>query len=298
MSIRFIVETENYILAGEQYSRSGLLKELVELKSSPEITLTLVTREEFTPVYNYLTNGVIPKAEEFPIFYLFQIDTIHDYNLSCVLEQDMRANMYTTENPKYLEKGYGLVVLDELLWNSLSCRKNNVSLFEFQQLVKSPWDVVQEKLAKIRELLSIPGAFVAGGCLISILFGLPISDVDVFLFGLTEEEANETLLSFSTHLRRIYDYHSCTVTRTANAITFRLTTEEIEPVEIQVITRLYKTYSEVLHGFDLCASCVGLCEDGIIVTHRGLYALENACNTVSFSRLSPSYEYRLAMCLE
>jgi hypothetical protein len=74
--------------------------------------------------------------------------------------------------------------------------------------------------------------------------------------------------------------------------------------------RLYKTPSEVVHGtldlnptlwFCNCKTCFDVDCCGLVLydskvwlTERCLYALVNGYNTVSFDRLSPSYEHRLA----
>ena len=64
--------------------------------------------------------------------------------------------------------------------------------------------------------------------------------------------------------------------------------------DIQLILRVYASFSEVLHGFDLDASCVGLDAEGRIwVTDRWLHAFRTGVNVFSFSRMSPSYSKRL-----
>lgn len=62
----------------------------------------------------------------------------------------------------------------------------------------------------------------------------------------------------------------------------------------QVILRVYKTYSEVLHGFDVDSCCMGFDGKNLLFTERAVCALRSRVNRVNFSRMSPSYEYRLA----
>jgi len=64
--------------------------------------------------------------------------------------------------------------------------------------------------------------------------------------------------------------------------------------DIQIILRLYRTPSEILHGFDVDSSSVGYDGTDVWLTQRALYAIANGTNTVNFNRMSPSYEYRLA----
>lgn len=85
------------------------------------------------------------------------------------------------------------------------------------------------------------------------------------------------------------------ITKTANAITLRIFKHNIETyIEVQIILRLYKTVSEVLHGFDVDCCALGFDENNIWASKRAIYSLFNGYNTVNFDRLSPSYEFRLA----
>lgn len=60
-----------------------------------------------------------------------------------------------------------------------------------------------------------------------------------------------------------------------------------------MILRLYKSISEVLHGFDVDGCALGFDGKDIWMTRRCWYALKNGFNTVNFNRASPSYVYRL-----
>jgi len=65
-------------------------------------------------------------------------------------------------------------------------------------------------------------------------------------------------------------------------------------VNTQCILRLYKSPSEIVHGFDL--DCCGILYDGkkLWCTKRTKYALENRVNWFDPKRASPSYSYRLS----
>jgi len=64
-------------------------------------------------------------------------------------------------------------------------------------------------------------------------------------------------------------------------------------LEFQVILRLYKTVSEILHGFDVDSCCLGFDGNTIWATERCIFSLTECYNTVNYNRLSPSYESRL-----
>ena len=124
----------------------------------------------------------------------------------------------------------------------------------------------------------------------STLFSAYVAGRYMHLPFLKPEERN-IVLEFNSLNRQIMNAHKSSrviITRTANAITF-----EVFPLILQVILRLYRTPSEVLHGFDVDCCSVGY--DGKLwMTQRALHAIWNGWNTVNFGRLSPSYERRLA----
>jgi hypothetical protein len=62
----------------------------------------------------------------------------------------------------------------------------------------------------------------------------------------------------------------------------------------QVILRLYRTPSEILHGFDVDCCSIGYDGQDIWLTQRALHAISTGMNVFSFERMSPSYEWRLA----
>jgi len=89
-----------------------------------------------------------------------------------------------------------------------------------------------------------------------------------------------------------------TVFRSKNVVTIKI----IRPqngidnqviLEFQVILRLYKTVSEILHGFDVDSCCLGFDGNTIWATERCIFSLTKCYNTVNYNRLSPSYESRL-----
>lgn len=194
---------------------------------------------------------------------------------------------------------YGLLKVEPETFASLQPRSENENLLFCT--TPSPrlddWTTIEEKLADLRILTAIPGVFVAGGCLYSILFGTPLADIDLFLWGMNTEQANKTVLRIRDALAKIYG-KGCfaTIIRTQNAITFtfRHGLAQYLSDEVQIILRLYQTPSEILHGFDVDSCCIGYDGNHLWVTRRALFALRNGYNTVNFDRLSPSYEARLA----
>jgi len=67
---------------------------------------------------------------------------------------------------------------------------------------------------------------------------------------------------------------------------------------IQIILRLYKTKSEILHGFDIGSSAIGFDGDNVILTTLGRFSYEYMCNIVDTTRRSTTYEKRLKKYLD
>ncbi|KAI0099086.1 ankyrin repeat protein [Nemania sp. FL0031] len=118
----------------------------------------------------------------------------------------------------------------------------------------------------------------------------PASDVDLFLYGLDEEQAVEKIKQIETRIRDAI-LSEVTVVRTKNAITI---CSQYPTRHIQIVLRVYKSISEILTGFDI--DCSGAAYDGsqVYTTPRALASYITQINPIDLSRRSPSYENRLS----
>lgn len=347
MSYSYSVEGKVYNIPKANVPSNSLLNLLHTTKNKvtlengfPKIDCTT---EEFLPVYQYLTTGLIPSDTS--MFDYFGITLYEDYNLSILAEEEMRAKMYQPENknqPYNTDPYYNLIEVTEELWLKLKIGKNNNNnlLFGKGELEKASWKEVQERLKKLfilkkvryqfpkndlvktesqsqvpymfsiinlPKLLPMPvwsdpiiqpkkiienkvlqkasNVLVAGGSIFSVLFGKEIKDMDLFIWNKTPEEAKSIIEEFTSQLKDHYG----TIIRTGNALTIKLGKKK----KYQFVLRLYRSPSEVLHGFDLDSCCMGFDGQKIWMTQRCLYSLTKGYNTVNFNRLSPSYEFRL-----
>ena len=285
-SFVFVVEGLHVELTPEQYSKSSLLLELTHLFPEEEvIRVENVTKEEFALAVAFCRDGLVPSIEDFSTIEYFGLSFRDSYELSCLVEDDMRRNMYSgVENGRdYFSDHYGLYVLDEQLWNSLRCSREadpNLRpdvgvqdprrvgsshcelLFGEARAEKASWTQIQERLELLRPYLQ-EGVLVAGGAIFSILFGKPIHDIDLFIYGKTEDEARDIIFDLKDTFAEKYAEEpegrngnhpwKLKVSRTANAITFHAPGIP----DVQVITRLYPTPSSVLSGFDLESCAIG-----------------------------------------
>jgi hypothetical protein len=118
----------------------------------------------------------------------------------------------------------------------------------------------------------------------------PASDVDLFIFGLDEEQAVEKIKQIETAIRDSV-LHEITTIRTKHAITIA---SQYPIRHVQIALRLYKSVSEILTGFDVDCSCVAYDGTQVWAAPRALAAFVTQINMVDLSRRSPSYENRLS----
>lgn len=118
----------------------------------------------------------------------------------------------------------------------------------------------------------------------------PASDVDLFLYGLNEEEAIEKIKTIERAVRDSILSETTTI-RTKNAITI---VSEYPTRHVQIVLRLYKSMTEILTGFDVDCACVAFDGKQVWASPRALAAYMAQLNTIDLTRRSPSYENRLS----
>jgi len=119
---------------------------------------------------------------------------------------------------------------------------------------------------------------------------LPGSDIDLFLYGLNEEEAEGKLLEIYDAIQAANPYE-IRAFRSTHAITL---VSQYPFRHVQIILRLYNSPSEILMGFDVDACTVGYDGNKVVVCPRTALAFATQSNTIDMTRRSPSYEMRLA----
>ena len=119
---------------------------------------------------------------------------------------------------------------------------------------------------------------------------LPGSDIDLFLYGLNEEEAEKKLLEIYDAVVAANPF-PVRAFRSANVITL---VSKYPFRHIQIVLRLYNSPSEILMGFDVDCCAVGFDGERVVMCPRTNMAFRTQSNLVDMSRRSPSYEMRLA----
>lgn len=116
------------------------------------------------------------------------------------------------------------------------------------------------------------------------------ADIDIFLYGLNEEEATAKLLRIWNAVTEASPV-PVTAFRTKNTITL---VSRWPYKHVQIILRLYSSPAEVLLGFDVDCCAVGYDGTNVWASPRAVRAIASRCNRIDMSRRSPSYEVRLA----
>ncbi|ROV99873.1 hypothetical protein VMCG_06284 [Cytospora schulzeri] len=172
--------------------------------------------------------------------------------------------------------------------------RHNFNVFSESSLVDLDWDnVVASGSSVVNCLLPVPQEYNTSKRALRQYYHekfCPASDVDLFLYGMTEEEAVEKISQIETRIRDSILTETTTV-RTKNAITI---CSQYPTRHIQIVLRIYKNVSEILTGFDI--DCSGAAYDGkqVYCTPRALQSYITQINHVDLSRRSPSYENRLS----
>lgn len=163
---------------------------------------------------------------------------------------------------------------------------------------------------------------IAGGCVSKTLLQSGWeNDVDIFLYGLTVEQANAKIEELIGQIYKSYQTNKINEylakAREEGKDIKQINQEELNvllsdevdimnvrnknclslnfygSIKIQIIFRLYKSISEILHGFDLGSSAIGYDGQEIYFTSLGKFAYEYLANIVDTTRRSTTYEVRL-----
>ncbi|KAF2839151.1 ankyrin [Patellaria atrata CBS 101060] len=172
--------------------------------------------------------------------------------------------------------------------------QTNFNLFSESSLVDMDWsNVVAAGSSVVTPLIPVPEKYRESKRSLRQYYHeivAPASDVDLFLYGLTEEEAIEKIKQIETRVKDSILQETTTV-RTKHAITIA---SQYPVRHVQIVLRIYKSVSEILTGFDV--DCSGAAYDGeqVYVSPRALASYITQVNPIDLTRRSPSYENRLA----
>lgn len=307
MDVMEYLEKVNYPYVDQYRDRYNVLfNELDSLDKMSESKLT-----NMKEIFKYLSTKKIPLRKDTKLsndLIDFKAYPYNDYSELFQLENYMRQNMYEPDliyqkNEMNTNPHYNLIKITEDIYNDLLFFKDHHSSLLFQRRkehTKRSWEDI------IKDLHNLPNAkgsniLVAGGSVLAALLGTEFDDYDMFFYGLDESEAVEIIKDFICDLSVDQGLEK-KVRRTKNTVSLIVGEYEtnqwgwkktISEEEFQFILRLYRTPSEILHGFDVDSSCIGWDGENLWATERFLYSMYKGYNTVNFDLMSPSYEFRL-----
>ncbi|KAF2643091.1 hypothetical protein P280DRAFT_243784 [Massarina eburnea CBS 473.64] len=218
-------------------------------------------------------------------------------------EKDIKIRRRDLENESEEEKERYIMGLDEeerredgslAVVGGLEEFRTNFSLFGESALADLKWDgVVAAGSSVVSSLLPVPEKYRKSKRVLRQYYHellAPASDIDLFLYGMSEEEAVKKICEIEKSIKDSILTETTTV-RTKNAITIA---SQYPTRHIQIVLRIYKSVSEILTGFDVDCSCAAYDGKQVWAAPRALTAYMTQCNTVDLTRRSPSYENRLS----
>lgn len=213
----------------------------------------------------------------------------------------IRARNLSTETPE--EKERYIMPLKEAdrkpngslaVVQSLKEFQHNFNVFSELSLADLDWNnIVAAGSSVVTSLLPVPEKYRESKRTLRQYYHevvAPASDVDLFLYGLTEEEAVEKIKQIETKIRDAILQETTTI-RTKNAITIA---SQYPIRHVQIVLRIYKSVSEILTGFDVDCSCAAYDGKQVYAAPRALTAYMTQINQIDLTRRSPSYENRLS----
>jgi ankyrin repeat protein len=177
---------------------------------------------------------------------------------------------------------------------SLKEFQTNFQLFSESALVDMDWsNVVVAGSAVVTSLLPVPEKYNASRRALREYYHqqlAPASDVDLFLYDLTEEQAVEKIKQIEQRIKDSILTETTSI-RTKNAITIA---SQYPTRHVQIVLRIYRSISEIITGFDVDCSCAAYDGTQVYASPRALAAYMTQVNTIDLTRRSPSYENRLS----
>jgi Ankyrin repeats (3 copies) len=178
--------------------------------------------------------------------------------------------------------------------SSLKDFRHNFNIFSESSLTELDWsNVVAAGSSVVTSLLPIPSEYAGSKRGLRTYYHdvfTPASDVDLFLYDLTEDQALEKIKSIERAIKDSILTETTTI-RTKNAITIA---SKHPTRHVQIVLRIYKSISEILTGFDVDCSCVAYDGKQVYASPRAIAAFVTQINEIDLSRRSPSYESRLS----
>ncbi|KAJ4414254.1 hypothetical protein N0V82_008036 [Gnomoniopsis sp. IMI 355080] len=236
-------------------------------------------------------NAVL-QTPELNILPLFTADStgIHIRARDFAAESEQQKQQYIMALPDDQRRATG----SSAVVKSLKDFQHNFNIFSESSLSELDWsNVVAAGSSVVNCLLPVPEMYNTSKRKLREFYHekfCPASDVDLFLYGLTDEEAIEKIRQIEAAVRDAILTETTTV-RTKHAITI---CSEYPTRHIQIVLRIYKGISEILTGFDVDCSASAYDGKQVYCSPRALESYITQVIRIDLSRRSPSYESRIS----
>lgn len=172
---------------------------------------------------------------------------------------------------------------------SNAIRYETVSSEEVVSTLFSMYDVLNT--------INLDNVIIAGGIFSSIIQFLSrgvafnqsdLGDIDLFFYGINKHEAMAKAIDLITCVKKYYP--TVSLIRTECSLTLFAPEKNFK---MQIILRLHKTPAQIIHGFDVGPSMVGIQNKKLFTCALGIFCLERRINLVLPQYGSSTYEIRL-----
>lgn len=223
------------------------------------------------------------------------------YDQTGFTDLSIRARDIASETPEQTEK-YILPLSEKhrkkngaaAVVPSLDEFQNNFALFTEGSLSEIDWsNVIVAGSAVVTSLLPVPEKYRNSKRGLRQYYHekfAPASDIDIFLYGLNEEQALEKIMHIENKIKNTILYETSTI-RTKNTITI---VSQYPNRHVQIVLRIYRSVAEILTGFDVDVSCAAYDGRQVYASPRAIAAYITQVNQIDLTRRSPSYENRLS----
>ncbi|KAJ6102464.1 hypothetical protein N7486_004891 [Penicillium sp. IBT 16267x] len=209
------------------------------------------------------------------------------YNVAGSTDIQVRARDLASEGPETKDK-YILPLEDR------TRRPSELAIFTENSLSELDWsNVVAAGSAVVTSALPVPEKHRGSKRALRQYYHeqfAPASDVDLFLYGLTEEQAVEKIKHIEDKIRNAI-LHETTTIRTKNTVTI---VSQYPTRHVQIVLRIYHSVAEILTGFDVDCSCAAYDGKQVYASPRAIASYITQANQIDLTRRSPSYENRLS----
>jgi hypothetical protein len=150
--------------------------------------------------------------------------------------------------------------------------QQNFNLFSESSLTDLDWsNVVAAGSAVTTALLPVPEKWAGSKRSLREYYHehlAPASDVDLFIYGLNEEQALKKIKQIEKNIKDSI-LHETTTIRTKNAITIA---SQYPTRHVQIVLRLYDSISQIITGFDVDCACAAYTGDQVYAAPRAITA--------------------------